>query len=264
MRNLDLQHLRRVALARPTALMDRWRQRSDGLQLRSNLPRSFAVLYDGDTDDYLATLCERYGSDKGAIREDGHVYAWPAHTYADFYARLFGHCRQTFRAVFECGLGTNNPDLPSSMGARGRPGASLRVWREYFPNATIVGADVDRQILFQEERISTYFVDQTNPHSVRALWRQVPAKMFDLMIDDGLHTYAAGICLFENSVERLTKDGIYIIEDAYSYDLLEYRRYFRNTPYRVDYVMLAKDAVQFNDNNLVVIRAPRIGAAASL
>ena len=34
------------------------------------------------------------------------------------------------------------------------------------------------------------------------------------MVDDGLHTYQAAIMLFENSIEWLGQNGIYIIEDA--------------------------------------------------
>jgi len=58
--------------------------------------------------------------------------------------------------VFELGLGTNNIGAPSSMGAGGCSGASLRGWREYFPNAHIFGAESDRDILFDEERIWTF------------------------------------------------------------------------------------------------------------
>ena len=39
--------------------------------------------------------------------------------------------------MFECGLGTNNPNLKSNMTENGIPGASLRVWRDYFFNAKI-------------------------------------------------------------------------------------------------------------------------------
>ena len=34
------------------------------------------------------------------------------------------------------------------MGIKGKPGASLRVWKDYFPNANIIGVDIDENILF--------------------------------------------------------------------------------------------------------------------
>jgi hypothetical protein len=36
-------------------------------------------------------------------------------------------------------------------------GGSLRAFREFFPNARIIGLDIDREALFQEGRISTFF-----------------------------------------------------------------------------------------------------------
>ena len=45
-------------------------------------------------------------------------------------------------------MGTNNPNLVSTMGSSGRPGASLYAFKEYLPNAIIYGADIDKDILF--------------------------------------------------------------------------------------------------------------------
>ena len=40
-------------------------------------------------------------------------------------------------------MGTNKPGLVSTMGASHTPGASLRAFRDYLPNAIVHGADVD-------------------------------------------------------------------------------------------------------------------------
>ena len=102
-----------------------------------------SAYYDKRSDCELAQLCDKYGSDKGEITSLGHPYSWGSHTYTDYYRRLWGHCRGQVKMVFECGLGTNNPNIKSSMGINGKPGASLRVWRDYFPNAEIFGGDID-------------------------------------------------------------------------------------------------------------------------
>ena len=107
-------------------------------------------------ESLLNALCDLHGSDKGEVLPTGHPYPWPSHSYADFIERHFGHCRGAIRAVFECGMGTTEAGVPGNMGTAGRPGASLRVWRDYFVNASIVGAYIDRSALFQEDRISTY------------------------------------------------------------------------------------------------------------
>lgn len=210
--------------------------------------------YHKNTKCLLADLCERYGSDKGVNNPENYPFKWLPHTYTDYYSRLFAHCRQHIHSVFECGIGTNNPELLSSMGENGKPGASLRVWRDYFPQAKVIGADIDKEILFSEERIATYYVDQTNPDEIQQLWQEVEQEHFDLMIDDGLHTFAAGVCLFEHSIHKLAEHGIYIIEDVAPHDLVSFKHYFMNKPYQVDYVNLIHFGRPLGDNNLVVVR----------
>lgn len=141
------------------------------------------------------------------------------------------------------------------MSESGNPGASLRVWRDYFPNAHIIGADVDERIMFTEERISTYVVDQTDPISIEKMWRQVDTDGFDLMIDDGLHTYDAAICLFHNSIEKLARRGLYAIEDVASTDLRRFWDFFVDKSYCVSYVVGHRPAHRdVDDNNLIIVR----------
>jgi hypothetical protein len=115
-------------------------------------------------------------------------------------------------ALLEIGLGTNNVNFVSNMGSHGKPGASLRAFRDYLPNAQIYGADVDRDVLFNEERISTFFVDQTDLDSFSALGGVVPAE-FDLIIDDGLHSPNANIATLVFGLGRLKVDGYFLVED---------------------------------------------------
>ncbi len=221
--------------------------------LEHEFPFRFINHYQKNTNSLLNKLCQQYGSDKGSIQETNHPYPWPAHTYADYYSRIFDHCRHYIKNVFECGLGTNNPLNVSNMGINGKPGASLRAWRDYFPNATIIGADIDKNILFKDERICTYFVDQTNPSAIKELWNNVEFS-FDFMIDDGLHTFEAGLTLFENSIHKLAKEGIYAIEDVSLHDLLKFKQYFDGLKFQVDYINLLRPNTTLGDNTLIVIR----------
>jgi hypothetical protein len=220
-------------------------------------PELFKILlaYPKNSFCALSSLCDQYGSDKGELRTTHHPYTWPSHTYADLYALLFDHCRDSVRNVFECGLGTNNPELISSMGKEGRPGASLRVWRDYFPKAQIYGADIDKNILFEEDRIKTFFVDQTNPETIRTLWQKIGSHEFDLMIDDGLHTFEAGLCLFENSAHKLASNGLYVIEDVTLTDMHRYKRHFeKQQNFVVRYAVLSRNDCHLNDNNMILIK----------
>ena len=174
----------------------------------------------------LAELCDLHGSDKGTAGSPSVIFPWAAHGYCDVYTELFEARRAEIDSVIECGIGTNNSDLESNMTSAGRPGASLRVWRDYFPNASVIGADIDAATLFTEDRITTHQLDQCDPESIRSMWTTIGSKKFDVMIDDGLHRYHAGRCLFDNSIEHLAEDGIYIIEDVGPSDLELYAEYF--------------------------------------
>lgn len=219
-----------------------------------NLRRNQIVqYYEKNHSCLLALLCDKYGSDKGEIKTDGHPYWWKSHTYTDFYSQLFDHCRDNVKFVFECGLGTNNTEVKSNMSITGKPGASLRVWRDYFPKAKVIGVDIDKGCLFTEERIKTHYMDQTDPQSIKQLFSQYKQK-FDFMVDDGLHEYDAGRILFENSIDRLSDNGIYIIEDVKQHDVLNYEKYFRNTQYRVSFINMYRQNDVLFDNTLIMIR----------
>ena len=167
-------------------------------------------------NNLISELCEIYGSDKGYLHlNTAKHFSFQPHSYANFYYNIFNHCKDYIKLVFEVGIGTNNPNLPSSMGTNYKPGASLRVWKDYFFNAQIYGADVDKNILFNDEdRIHTYYVDQLNTNSIKKMWNNIKKKDFDIIIDDGLHTFEANINFFLNSFDKLKKNGIYIIEDV--------------------------------------------------
>lgn len=222
--------------------------------ISEGLEYSYISFYNKSKNNLISSLCDFYGSDKGSLTDTNHSYSWSAHSYADYYSQLFSHCRNGVRKVFECGLGTNNPNLLSSMGIHGRPGASLRVWRDYFPNAEIYGGDIDKEILFSEERIQTYFVDQLDPTSIQSLWSSIRVTDFDLIIDDGLHTFEAGSCLFSNSIDKLEKNGIYIIEDVTIGDAVKYKNFFSTQEYSVHFLPLFRPNLPLDDNILIEIR----------
>ena len=201
----------------------------------------------------LNDLCDQYGSDKGSNSLRSPFYRWLPHTYTHFYASRFGHCRNLIQNVFECGLGTNNPEITSSMGVNGQPGASLRVWRDYFPSANIYGADIDKDILFEEQRIKTYYVDQLNQSSINALWDSLNNTQFDLFIDDGLHTFDAAISLFTNSFHKVAANGIYVIEDILESDLQAFYSYFFAKNYRFELITMFRPNRSVDDNSMIVI-----------
>jgi hypothetical protein len=200
----------------------------------------------------LTLLSEKFGSDKGSTQLQ-NPYPWKPHSYTLFYHHIFSHTRGNVKNVFECGIGSSDETIKSNMSATGATGASLKMWREYFPNARIFGADIDSKALFQDSRISTAQMDQTCKSSIEEYWKKLGDISFDLMIDDGLHSFSAGSTLFENSIHKLSQDGIYFIEDVNSFDLLKYQEYFSSQKYNVEYITLYHGVDEVSDDCIIKI-----------
>jgi hypothetical protein len=149
----------------------------------------------------LAVLFNKYGSDKSST-----------HNYHLIYASILD--RNAPLNIFEVGLGTNKPRVLSTMGKDGRPGAAERAFRDWAPKANIYGADVDSDILFTEERIQTFFVDQTVPETLQALGANLPP--LDLVIDDGLHRPCANMNVINFALTKLKPGGLVVVEDIVS------------------------------------------------
>lgn len=145
-----------------------------------------------------------YKSDKG--EDNGY---WPIYTtllekYADKNIRLL-----------EIGLGTNDPNLISTMGNNKKYecGSSLRAFRDYLPNANIFGGDVDINCLFNEERIKTCYVDQLEYETFQSLNTTFGNKKFDFIIDDGLHSITANLGTLIFAIQNINTNGTIVIED---------------------------------------------------
>ena len=173
--------------------------------------RNLNIYHRIDVKQQMTELCKimaKHGSDKAPPEK---------HNYTKMYDVIFRPIRNRDepQRVFELGLGTKSPYLLSNMSMMPesyQPGASLRGWKEYFPKAQIFGADIDETILFKEDRIHTFYCDQTKPEVVQALWRHPKLKEpMDIIVDDGLHEWNANITFFENSIHKTKK--FYIIED---------------------------------------------------
>jgi SAM-dependent methyltransferase len=120
--------------------------------------------------------------------------------------------REKVEKILEIGLGTNNVDVLSHMEKTGTPGASLWAFRSFCPRAQIFGADIDARVLFQDERITTLQVDQTNQDSLNGLANSLP-KDFDLVIDDGLHSPDANVLTLTFGLGLVRPGGWVVIED---------------------------------------------------
>jgi hypothetical protein len=139
-----------------------------------------------------------------------------------------------------------------------KPGASQRAWSEWLPGASIYGADIDEDTLFTEENIRTFKVDQTDYESIRKLWTDVGENvLFDVIIDDGLHEFEAGLSFIMASLHKLKQDGIYIVEDITNEDCEKWYGEFDklNKKFKsVEIVKLLHYPRNMLDNNLLICR----------
>ena len=141
------------------------------------------------------------------------------HTYTPEYHALLTDtticdARNDVKLVVEIGIG-NIPLMKGLTAEAYRPGASLRMWRDYFPNAQIVGCDILESVLFTENRITTFQTDQSDPTSLQTLLTNVQTihQYADLIIDDGSHEVEHMIISFKELWPLVKPGGLYIIED---------------------------------------------------
>jgi hypothetical protein len=188
-----------------------------------------------------------YGSDKGSFR----------HNYTMVYESLFKKLMDQPLRIFELGLGTNNEGVKSTMGTCGSPGASLRGWRKLFSYALVYGADIDRSVLFEEERIKTFYCDQLDPVAIKQLWALKELRDgVDIIIEDGLHTFEANAAFLQGSLAYVNPGGYYVVEDIHNrfaeqwFELLEATYAKQHPTYEFVFASLPSS---HKDNNLLII-----------
>jgi SAM-dependent methyltransferase len=94
-------------------------------------------------------------------------------------------------------------------------GGSLEMWRYYFPEATIVGIDINPLCKeHEQEGINVRIGDQTDEKFLQSLIDEFGT--FDLIIDDGSHHVAHVNKTFQFLFPKLADDGIYFIEDTHA------------------------------------------------
>jgi hypothetical protein len=105
--------------------------------------------------------------------------------------------------------------MRSITGEKYKPGASLRMWRDYFPNAQIIGCDILPEVMFTDKNIATFVADQSNVGSLETLISNVKKfeEFADLIVDDGSHNENHQVISFKTLWKLVKPNGIYIIED---------------------------------------------------
>lgn len=152
----------------------------------------------------LCLLGKKYAVDKSPF--------FGNHTYTPNYHTLLNNLRNDIESILEIGIG-NIPLMSGLTNSSYKPGASLRMWQDYFPKAAIYGCDILEDVLFNEGRISTFQTDQGNEDSLNKLIRSI--GNIDLIIDDGSHIQDHMVTSFKTLWKIIKPRGLYIIEDIH-------------------------------------------------
>lgn len=94
-------------------------------------------------------------------------------------------------------------------------GGSLRMWRDFFPNAVIYGMDCQTKELeeFSMERIRLFIGRQEEREDLQALINEFGSD-FDLIVDDGGHRVDEQQISFGFLFKHVKSGGMYVIEDV--------------------------------------------------
>ena len=138
------------------------------------------------------------------------------HSYLELYQTLLQSKKETAKNVLEVGIGDYYE----------KSGGSIKMWRDYFTNATIYALDIipiERVIdeLRNDNRVVLY--TSTDAYNKDFFTNQFLDKNIkcDFMLDDGPHSLESMIRFIELYSQIMTDDGILIIEDVPSWDWID-------------------------------------------
>jgi hypothetical protein len=137
--------------------------------------------------DELSKLAIKYNTDK-----------FQRHKYTKIYHELFKELRHKKIKLLELGIFY---------------GSSLKMWREWFSEAEIIGIDNNIKI----QNIPGVTILKSNTQTIN-ICQDLNNQEFDIIIDDADHHPYQQLLTFWNTWPLLKKDGIYIIEDVQNLD----------------------------------------------
>ena len=148
--------------------------------------------------DRLTQIANSLGTDKGTTAFCKHSYT---ETYNEFFESLVD------QPVKMLEIGVADPRFP---------GASAKMWAEYFKNLYSVGYDINKEAKrFEKGNVHIFIGDQNSPADLKKCL-EVHGEEFDIIVDDGSHHAEHIITSYTNLFPALKQGGYYIIEDLHS------------------------------------------------
>jgi hypothetical protein len=141
----------------------------------------------------LVSLARQFGTDK-----------WGIHRYAPHYERHFAKFKNETFSLLEIGIG--------GYSKAGQGGASLRMWKAFFPKAQIIGLDIADKSFVEEDRIQAFQGSQTSEPLLRTIVDS--AHDLQIVVDDGSHRPEHIRQTFSILFPLLPDGALYAIEDT--------------------------------------------------
>lgn len=167
--------------------------------------------------DLYYTNGSPYTTDKGSV-----------HSYIDVYDNIFEKYKYFKINILEVGVQT---------------GGSLRLWKDYFPKATIYGYDVDNTKLDESnitERV-IYRIQNFNNVDDSDIEKISPT----IAIDDASHSITDQLKFVEKVFPHVKKGGVLIVEDIQRIDKDKYK--FDKLGYDYDIIDLRSIKNRYDD-----------------
>ena len=129
---------------------------------------------------------------------------WGSHHYTPHYQKHFKPYKYKKINLLEIGVGGNK--YPK------KGGASLRMWKRYFPFAHIFSIDIFEKSFHEESRIKIFKGSQVDTLFLDKVCSEIGD--IDIIIDDGSHMNNHVVTTFKYLFPKLKNGGIYVIEDT--------------------------------------------------
>jgi len=175
--------------------------------------------------DKLTQLAIQFGTDK-----------WGKHNYTPIYYDLFKDRQASVLKVLEIG--------PAE-------GAGMFMFRDFFYNATIYGAEIDQnrvKLLQNRPHLRVFKCDQSSELDLISLLNTIGYDL-DLVIDDGSHKPEDQISTFNLIFPKLVKGSTYIIEDVADENIIKELKVLENSQ-----IKMMKLSNRYDDRLVIAIR----------
>jgi hypothetical protein len=161
----------------------------------------------------LNEIMEFYGTDKMEVD----------HNYVPVYLNILNGKEKDKLKILEIGIyrPQHHEQIREIGKGRRLPGASLRTWHDYLPNAEIYGIDLGEFKDIENERIKTFVCNQESKEQLNDLISKIGSD-FDMIIDDGGHTMRQHQVSISVLFKHLKSGGVYVIEDLVTCEWPQY------------------------------------------